>query len=606
MKTFVPIVWLVFLIPLCAQAQYRSDRPLEMSFEQSEFFFSPSFLNPLGADHFHNASVLTSDDPLNALERNPVNLSDFDRDTLPGNYLYLDFRNNRQIVEEEYHGYRMFDYSFRRHGWGYYHTTKRGELTPLVSVAYLTRLPVFNNSISVGVTYQLINQAEKYYAIPQDIYRSLAGKDNLGVAYEGVGDYDIEDRYSASDDMYHEGHAINAFLAWEVTPSFDIGLKAGKFLFDRQGSYGSDNLWNDRIDYYSFWKKHEDRRQDYDHWDYSLGLSYSFDDKNRLGLHAGLVTGDVIQEMNKDDESVSRSGERGSSSWSDYQSWHTTDQKWDHTGNTFYSGLQWNKELKPDLNLRLMYNFSHLSQDLGLNSSIESESENEYHHESTDYLYDSEGYSDMFDHRNGDGERTVSNNAIQAALNWRVMNKHHFNVGLIMGLRKQLTETSERVDAFSETYHYYHNIRNGDEYTSEYYRLTDEDKTINWEFSSRLRSLQIPVIYEYTINPRFDVLVGINRTMNFWKIENTTLVLYDYRKQVVDDETLIETMTGERISEPDERISVTHTNFLFGVTFSPVSNISVQLLASPGIEDHSLLDETIRGTQYWLTVKFRP
>jgi len=80
MKTFFPIVWLVFFIPLCAQAQYRSDRPLEMSFEQSEFFFSPSFLNPLGAEHFQRASVLTSDDPLNALERNPANLSDFDRD----------------------------------------------------------------------------------------------------------------------------------------------------------------------------------------------------------------------------------------------------------------------------------------------------------------------------------------------------------------------------------------------------------------------------------------------------------------------------------------------------------------------------------------------
>jgi len=577
-----------------------------MSFEQSEFFFSPSFLNPLGADHFQRASVLTSDDPLHGQERNPANLSDFERDTLPGNYLYLDFRNNRQIVEEGYHGYRMFDYSYRRHGWGYYHTTKRGELTPLVSVAYLTRLPVFNRSVSMGVTYQLINQAEKYYAIPQDIYRSLAGKDNLGMAYEGVGDYEIEDRYSASDDMYHEGHSINAFLAWQVTNAFQVGLKAGKFLFDRQGSFGSENLWNDRLDYYSFWKKHEDRMQDYDHWDFSLGLRYSFDEGNNLGLYAGLVTGDVLQEMNKDDESVSQSGDRGSSYWSDYQSWHTTEQQWDHTGNTFYSGLQWNYELKEDLHLRLMYNFSRLSQDLGLRSSIESESDNAYYNESGDYLYESEGYSDMFDDRNGDGERTISKNLLQAALKWEVMKKHHFDVGMIMGLRNQRTETSEKVDAFSETYRYYHRMNNGDEYTSEYYRLTEEDKTINWEFRSRLRSLQIPVIYQYDINPRFDLLVGINRTMNFWKIENTTLVLYDYRRQVQNGETLVETMTGERISEPDERISATHTNFLVGITFSPVANISLQLLASPGIEEHSLVDEKISGTQYWLNVKFRP
>ena len=67
-----------------------------------------------------------------------------------------------------------------------------------------------------------------------------------------------------------------------------------------------------------------------------------------------------------------------------------------------------------------------------------------------------------------------------------------------------------------QTYRYYHRISIGDEYTREYYRLTEEDKTINWKFHSRLRSLQIPVIYQYNINPRFDLLVGINRIMNFW------------------------------------------------------------------------------------------
>lgn len=67
-------------MPLCAQAQYRSNRPLDMSFEQSELFFCPSFFIPLGAEHFQTASVLTSDDPLNALERNPSYLAEFDHD----------------------------------------------------------------------------------------------------------------------------------------------------------------------------------------------------------------------------------------------------------------------------------------------------------------------------------------------------------------------------------------------------------------------------------------------------------------------------------------------------------------------------------------------
>lgn len=68
MKTFIPVVWLLLIVSLSAKAQYRSDRPLEMSFEQYEFFFSPSFLDPLGAEHFERASVLTSDDPLHAIQ----------------------------------------------------------------------------------------------------------------------------------------------------------------------------------------------------------------------------------------------------------------------------------------------------------------------------------------------------------------------------------------------------------------------------------------------------------------------------------------------------------------------------------------------------------
>lgn len=108
-KAFNPIVVTLFVVmPMCLQAQYRSDRPLEMTFEQSDFFFSPSFLNPLGADHFKSASVLTSEKPLIALEGNPVNLSNFDRDTLPSNYFYLDFRNNRDIFKSSYPGYYRY------------------------------------------------------------------------------------------------------------------------------------------------------------------------------------------------------------------------------------------------------------------------------------------------------------------------------------------------------------------------------------------------------------------------------------------------------------------------------------------------------------------
>ncbi|MBS3777214.1 MAG: hypothetical protein KGY70_18605 [Bacteroidales bacterium] len=68
--------------------------------------------------------------------------------------------------------------------------------------------------------------------------------------------------------------------------------------------------------------------------------------------------------------------------------------------------------------------------------------------------------------------------------------------------------------------------------------------------------------------------------------------------------TLIETMTGEHIREPGERISATHTNFLLGITFSPLADIRVQFFASPGNKEHSLIDEKISGAQYGLNLRF--
>jgi hypothetical protein len=599
-------ILLLVLVPVCIQAQYRSNRPLEMTFEQADYFFTPTYVNPLGAENFKSATVLTSENPLIAIQRNPANLSDFDRDTLTDSYLYLDFRNNRDIVKKEYPGYYEYNSGYMPGRWGYYHTTSRSELTPLISLAYLTRIPVFNESVTMGATYQLINQAGEYYAIPRDIYRHVAGKDVEGKSYSGTEDYEIEDRYSASDEMYNEGHAVNAFIAWEINNSLELGMKAGRFLFRREGSVGSDNLWNDRIDYYSYWKKHEDRTQDYDHWDLSLGLTWSFNKNSRLGLNAGWLTGDVMQEKKQDDNSISNSGEEGSSHWSNYQSWYTSDQNWDHKGNTFYTGLQWEKQFRDDLSFRFMYNYSGLKQNLGLGSSIRSQSENEYHHENSNRLYESEGYSKMHDFRDGEGKRTISKNVIKSTMKWKVTDNQTLNVGVILGQRKQSTQTSEKVDAFLENYRYYHRISGGENYTSEDYHKSVEDKTIRWNFDSRLRSVQIPVFYQYNISKNFDLLTGINRTMNFWKINNKTLILYDYRERVDNEKTNIEEMTGERIKEPEERISVTKTNFLLGLTFSPTPRFSVRILASPGFEEHSLTDKQLRGTYYWLSMGLRP
>ena len=205
------LLGIVTLLWVNGNAQYYGDRPLEMTFEQSEFFFSPLYVNPYGTHNFGKSSVLAMEHPLLNLQRNPSNVSNFKVDSVSPNYFYVDFRNSLTVSDGGYAGIYplVYDYAPR---YNYYYSSKRNEVSPLLSLAYLTQLPVLNNTISLGATYQVITQGERYYAIPYDIYRSNAGKTYDGYSYANTEEYTINDRFSGADEMYHEGHSVNLFL----------------------------------------------------------------------------------------------------------------------------------------------------------------------------------------------------------------------------------------------------------------------------------------------------------------------------------------------------------------------------------------------------------
>lgn len=591
---------IAFFMLASSHAQYYSDRPLEMTFEQSDFFFSPLHINPYGTHNFAMASQLSLDHPLLNILRNPSTVSEYRSDSLPSNYLYIDFRNSLSTTNRGYSGiYPMvYDYIPR---YGYYYTSKRNEVSPLLSLAYLTQLPVLNNSISIGATYQIITQGERYYAIPYDIYRSNAGKTFDGYTYMGTEGYTIEDRFSGSDEMYHEGHSLNLFLSWKPTDALSIGAKAGRFIFDREGSFGSSNLWNQRPDYQSYWKNFENRSQEYDHWDFSLGLNY-LAGKNKIGFYAGYLTGTATQLLDRDDESISNSGQEGSTSWSDYSSWYVSDQSWEHMGQNIYGGFQWEREVRSDLTFRLLYNLSLSEQDISLASSIESESENDYYYEYSSRVSESNGYSNMHDYRTGSGTRTKLTHSAGAGFEWQLGEGKKVRFGAIAGIRKQQTNTSEDVDAYAESYYYSRYDYESTINTWERYTRTVEDKTILWEFDSRLRSFQIPIFYERSYSNRFTMIFGYNRTMNFWLVESSTLILYDYRERELDGDITIDQNVGERITEPRDRVSRVSNAFMGVLKFNPTQRFGVELIVSPVFEKSALSSEHHFGMQVWLGV----
>jgi hypothetical protein len=591
----------LIILPLIAKPQYYSDRPLEMSFEQSDFLFKPLTINPLGSESFREASLLTSSQTLAGIQRNPANLQQFDSDSTKSNYLYLNLGNSRTI--QSYNQY-YYPFVITPHRGYFYHPNPRQELSPLLNAAYITRLPFLNRALTLGASYQLISQGENYYAVPNNIYRNLAGYSLDGTLIAGFEGYDITDRYSGADEMYHEGHSFNLMAAWAINDRLTVGARAGSFIFERDGSVGSNNVWTQRPDCDSYWKSFEDRVQEYSHLDLSTGLTYTTT-LGKIGVEAGLLTGIVKQSMIRDDDSKSDYRHYSNSDFSSYLNWYKSDQLWDHEGNRIHLGLLWERQISEGLDFRFMYRYSLLVQDLALKSSIESESENEYSYDWSSRLSEGSYFSKMHDLRQGIGERSISANMAGGSLSWDLGRNQRLSLGAIYSSRNHLTETSENVDSFAESESIHTYTTDDGTTTNRYYHKTVEDKTINWEYETRLRSIQIPIMYEYAFNDRFEMLLGINRVMNFHKSKNSTLILYHYRERIHNDQTNIQQNTGERITEPRERMSIINTNIIGALTFSPSETFNVQLLAAPGFEKDSRYDEYRTGMQLLLGINLR-
>lgn len=173
--------FLLFLPFNVGLAQYFGEQVMEKSFEQADFFFTPYRLIPFGIGNFKNSVSGVLDDPLANLDVNPAYLY---RDSMQASYVYFDFRSAREIRESRdiYFPYPMLGIRtldlVRMPSYPRFYVNTRRELEPVISAAYLLR-PIEGplGNLSLGVTYQMVSQDEKYYPIPQDIYKSVLGAD---------------------------------------------------------------------------------------------------------------------------------------------------------------------------------------------------------------------------------------------------------------------------------------------------------------------------------------------------------------------------------------------------------------------------------------------
>lgn len=565
-----------------AHAQYFGERVLEKSFERSDFFFRPHFINPYGIGDFGSVAPGLIDDLLLNLIVNPASIV---TDPITNHYTYLSFRNSRQIEEQNaypilYEGIRggiSAEYAYYPN----YYINTRKEIEPVISGATFFR-PFGKKAprITLGLTYQAIFQDEEYYEIPQDIYQSNLGYDYAGNRNAEASDLPITDLYSGRDDFHQEGHFASFLGGLALSRRWQVGLRLSRVVFNREGAFGSQNLWGQDVNSQgvSYWFDMTGREQDYGHWDVSGGLNCIASRTVTAGFTAGYLWGEATQDLFRQDSSFYHYGTvNDTTDWYHYERAGRTDQFWKHGGQTAYGGVNLSARLGSSRSFNLTYLLFHEDIDIRLRSAIRDTSYSNYHHETNEWIYGGLSSSALRDLRTGTGRRDGHAHRIGASLLWQVDAKTHLSFGVNVFFRTSRTTTSESVvgDRYSN-YQWFSNDQN-----EQYYTAVDEKKELQWDFKTSEMNIQIPVVLNYRISNRLEILLGVNRSMRRWNISDVTLALFDYRTTTENATTEHKENFGERYTQPEAKRSDLKTIFLLGATVTPSKHFNVRLLISP-------------------------
>lgn len=601
---FVMVVLIAGIgFPPALLGQYFGETVTEKSFEQSGLFFQSHFLNPFGVPGYRDVAVGLIDDPFLNLQLNPANLPQF---SATSTHLYLDFRGDRSeapivadyggIIPLRYYGpYYPIIIDPR-----WYNIT-RSEPEPLFSLGLLTfPLNQKNRNLFLGGTYQIIHKKELFYTVPAWIYQARFGYDPLGNLVVGDQTIPVIDRYSGGDEMVTTGHLFSGFLGYRLSPKLSAGVSLNGVLHSREGNYlnayreeyGQINDWISR--YLNF----RERQQDYDHLDAAGGLQFDVSANASLGIKAGYLQGNADQSYTVVDSSKYDYLPSGNPNrWSYNGNRSVTEQSWNQDGKNWYGRIHFRGKINPEARARGYYQYSKTEIDLANASAISDTGYYDGRWVWNDTVV-SRYYSrySLRDHRSGQGTREKSLHQAMLNLEWRLTPKNTLLAGVYYSRENSTVSTREPVLAsrFSEYFHY-NNVYDPD--TSYYLSRLVEDKALEWSYRSRYWTVQVPILARFQFNEHWSLMLGINRILKSWNIEEQTIAYFNRREKLEDGQTRVETNFAERYTQPRQRITEDTTDFIasFEAAISP--KFRINLLVDPSF------DEIFRIAQWWLSFR---
>lgn len=604
LKVIASALSLAIVASMQADAQYWGERVLEKGFEQTDFFFTPTYMMPYGIGSFKGTTAGLVNDPLQEVIINPSRLS---LDSTRNAWLYTDFRGAKTVKEQSDYVYPMYmnaydaryasDIAVYRYPRLFYES--RRELEPVFSGGVIFRpLPDLMPAFFIGGTYQYILQDSKYYAVPQNIYKTAAGYDFNGRAVAASSSIPIVDKYSGKDDMHQLGHFGSVFIRYSPVEALDLGAKVSRAIFHRDGAYGSANYWDYSTSSSSLWSNIEKRAQSHASWDLGGGLTYHVNNRLAIGVIAGSLWGDAVQALQTADSS------NYDYSSTNYKSYYNRSSNglylWNHQGNTWYYGGDILALAGPNTTLNFYYRHQKSSVDIGLCSGVLDTSFSMYSNSNPDQMYSGLSQSGLSDTRSGGGKQSTTIDKVMGSLRWRIDERLTLSVGV--QVEKYLMDINSIESVLSQNRYNYLSTGSST-YSSQSTR--EESKDLIWTFSCRRTSFQIPVFLSIRASQTLEFLVAINRDMTTWSIDDMTLALFRYRYINQDGSVTQESRFGERYTSPTEDVSDIRTTFLAGLNVAPSEKLNFRLLVVPNFSEDTDGQE-LRQWQIWLGMTITP
>jgi len=569
------VILFSFILAGLASGQYSNETVLEKTFETSPFFFRSTRINPYGLGDFGSTAVGLINQPLLNLQLNPAFAS---TGTKFKGYTYLNFRNSKQIKSSNniYPAWNKCYFAPYPSA-----STSSKALEPLISAAAFIRpFKINQKPLTLGLTYQVIFQDDKYQHINNNIYRSSPGLDFAGNKTAQVAETDITDRYSGRDDMHSEAHFLTFFAALPLNNRISLGLGAGINNYSRDGGLANTYQWDNGMfdDEISRNSTSLTRTQNYRHSDFSAGLNFQLNKKSILGVVGGILSGKADQTLNKKNSYFYQSGKiNQTKNWSHYLQNSSTAQTWQHQGRSLYGGFNFQHQISKNKLFVLYYKGRQQKTDITLTSNIADSSSSNYHYKNKDWESTSTSKSHLFDQRNGSGDKTGWSHQAAATLRWKTGPGTRVSFGINVQMSNMETATTEAV--LADRYSSYNNLNQSREW--HYLNSVTEDKTLEWRFKSRVTTIQIPIIIHHRLNAKSELIFGLTRRMSRWALKDETLALFSFREEKKIDETSKKENFGERYRQPDEIESNVSTSLIFGYTLSPSDHLKIRFLTMP-------------------------